>query len=169
MLRAHLSLLTCATVLVTGCNQPNNGDRLLPDNCVQVPFSLDENTITASLTGNEVTLQVPITLAEGSHDARVEMRLVNLAAERDTTVAKETLEVPLSQPGSTVSAKLVGAHVDVLGDLAKYVVEAVVTAGENRVRARRSLFSAVPRLALHAVGSRQLALDSSTVLSQLRA
>ena len=33
----------------------------------------------------------------------------------------------------------------------------------HRVRARRSLFSAVPRLALHAVGSRQLALGSSTI------
>ena len=74
MLRTHLSLLTCATVLITGCNQSSDSDRLLPDKLRAGPLSLDENTITASLTDNEVTLQVPISLDEGNHDARIEMR-----------------------------------------------------------------------------------------------
>jgi uncharacterized protein YfaS (alpha-2-macroglobulin family) len=119
--------------------------------------------MTATITDGEVTLQVPVILDEGKRDTVVELRLINLAAELDTTVAKETVEITLNQPGATVSAKLSGLNASTLGDLAKYVVEAVVTAGDDRVRARRSLFTAVPRLALHAVGSRQLALGGDTV------
>ena len=163
MLGLPRAALAGLTLVAIGCTQPSSGDRLLPDKLVSGPLSLDENLITASLSGNTVTLAVPVALSEGSEDARVEMRLINLAAERDVTVAKETASVTLSTPGAGVSAELSGVQVDALGDLAKYVVEAVVTAGDHRVRARRSLFSAVSRLALHAIGSRQLAVNSSTV------
>ena len=87
MLGLHAALAGL-TLVAIGCTQPSSGDRLLPDKLVSGPLSLDENLITASLSGNTVTLAVPVALSEGSEDARVEMRLINLAAERDVTVAK---------------------------------------------------------------------------------
>ena len=163
MLRHSPLIITLACVLGTGCQSPTSADRLVPDKLRSGPLALEETGMTATISDGEVTLQVPVILDEGKRDTVVELRLINLAAELDTTVAKETVEITLNQPGATVSAKLSGLNAGTLGDLAKYVVEAVVTAGDDRVRARRSLFTAVPRLALHAVGSRQLALGGNTV------
>jgi hypothetical protein len=164
MHRNPLFLLTLSLGLLAGCPQSSSGDRLQPDRLRSGPLSLDESLMTASLHGSEVQMQVVVGLEEGDFDALVELRLINLAADSDTTVAKQTIELKISQPGATIEGKLDGVRAEALGDLANYVIEAVITIGEHRVRARRSLFTAVPRLALHALGSRQLAVGADTLL-----
>jgi hypothetical protein len=159
-----LFLLTLSLGLLAGCPQNSSGDRLQPDRLRSGPLSLDEGLITASLNGSEVHMQVEVGLDEGDFDALVELRLINLAADSDTTVAKQSIEIKISAPGANIEGKLDGVQAEALGDLANYVIEAVISIGDHRVRARRSLFTAVPRLALHALGSRQLAVGSDTLL-----
>ena len=110
MHRNPLFLLTLSLGLLAGCPQSSSGDRLQPDRLRSGPLSLDESLMTASLHGSEVQMQVVVGLEEGDFDALVELRLINLAADSDTTVAKQTIELKISQPGATIEGKLDGVR-----------------------------------------------------------